>query len=186
MDQHDAELMRRWQSGDAGAFEELVRRWQGPMGRFLSRMASGPDQVADLCQEVFLRLYLKGPSYREAGVFSTWLYQIAVNVARDAVRRARRLPLPLEGVDPAAPSDGAETASDYQELVEVMQQALAHLPEPLRQVLVLRHYENMSFEEMARVLKTPASTLKSRFAIALVRLRGRLKQLGWSPEETTG
>jgi RNA polymerase sigma-70 factor (ECF subfamily) len=184
MDQQDADLMRRWQDGDAGAFEELVRRWQQPMGRVLSRLAGRPDRVADLCQEVFLRLYLKGPNYRETGCFSTWLYQIALNVARDAARRARREPLPLENHDPQAP--GGESSCEQQELASIMQQALAELAEPLRTVLVLRHYEGMSFEQMARMLNTPASTLKSRFGVALGRLRGRLEQLGWRPEETTG
>ena len=62
-------------------------------------------------------------------------------------------------------------------------EAIAHLPEPLREVLVLRHYEDMRFEAMARLLDVPASTLKSRFAVALSRLRVRLQQLGWNPEE---
>jgi RNA polymerase sigma-70 factor (ECF subfamily) len=185
MDRNNADMMRRWQDGDAGAFEELVRRWQGPVGRFLLRLGN-TDQVADLCQEVFLRLYLKGPCYQETGAFSTWLYRIALNVARDAARRTRRAPLPLANLDPPARSTASEALCEDHELAEAMQQALADLPEPLRQVLVLRHYENMSFEEMARMLKTPASTLKSRFAVALGRLRCRLKQLGWSPEETTG
>jgi RNA polymerase sigma-70 factor (ECF subfamily) len=185
MDQNDADMMRRWQDGDAGAFEELVRRWQGPISRFLSRLGN-TNQVADLCQEVFLRLYLKGPRYRETGAFSTWLYRIAMNVARDAARRTRRSPLPLMDLDLPARSSASDASCEYQELTKVMQHALADLPESLREVVVLRHYEDMSFEEMARLLKTPASTLKSRFAAALGRLRGRLKQLGWSPEETTG
>src|SRR5438128_6672400 len=133
MNQHDADMMRRWQAGDAAAFEEMVRRWQGPIGRFLSRLASKPDQVADLCQEVFLRLYVKGPCYREVGVFSTWLYRIAMNVARDAARRCRHIPLPLHGLDPPAPPASDTTSFENQELAEVMRQALAELPEPLRE-----------------------------------------------------
>src|SRR5205085_2781088 len=104
---------RRWQNGDATAFEELVRHWQGPVGRFLSRLGVPPDQVADLCQEVFLRVYQKGAGYREAGVFSTWLYQVALNATRDAARRARRLPLRLDSHDPpAATPNGAELCED--------------------------------------------------------------------------
>src|SRR5438132_9115047 len=135
MDQNDAELMRRWQEGDAGAFEELVRRWQGPIGRFLSRLGSRPDHVADLCQEVFLRLYLQGPRYQEAGVFSTWLYQIALNVARDAARRRRCVPLPIQAFDPPALAPAVEALYEHQELAQVMQRALADLPEQLRLVV---------------------------------------------------
>jgi RNA polymerase sigma-70 factor (ECF subfamily) len=186
MDQHDADMMRRWQEGDAGAFEELVRRWQQPVGRLVSRLAGNPDQAADLCQEVFVRLYMKAAGYRESGAFSSWLYQIALNVTRDAARRSRRAPLPLEEHDPPAAAASGEAACEYQELTRLVQEALADLPAPLREVLVLRHYQDMNFEQMARLLNTAASTLKSRFAVALTRLRGRLKQLGWSPEETTG
>jgi RNA polymerase sigma factor (sigma-70 family) len=186
MDQEDPDLMRRWQQGDAGAFEELVERWQARVGRFLSRLADTPDQAADLCQETFLRLYLKGPRYREAGRFSTWLYQIALNVARDAARRARRAPLPLQDHDPPGPDPGVPAVCEHQELAQAVQEALARLAAPLRTVLVLRHYEGMNFEEMGRLLKTPASTLKSRFAVALRLLRDCLKQRGWSPEETPG
>jgi RNA polymerase sigma-70 factor (ECF subfamily) len=74
---------------------------------------------------------------------------------------------------------------EQQELAEGVAQALAELPEPLRAVLVLRHYEQMKFEDMARLLHTPASTLKSRFAAALERLRRRLAPLDWHYKEKT-
>ncbi len=185
MQQADAERMRRWQQGDATAFEELVRHWQGPVGRFLYRLGVPCDQVADLCQDVFLRVYRKGADYREAGTFSTWLYQIALNAARDAARRARRLPMRLESHDPQTGASGGAELCEEREVSGLVQEALTKLPEPLREVVVLRHYEDMNFEEMARLLKTPASTLKSRFSAALGQLRTRLKHLGWSPEETT-
>ena len=89
MGQEDAELVRRWQDGEASAFEALVRRWQEPISRFVARLAGSNERAQDLCQEVFLRLYQAGPRYRERGAFSTWLYQIALNVVRDAARRRR-------------------------------------------------------------------------------------------------
>src|SRR5919201_2457367 len=91
----DAELMRRWQRGDAAAFAALVERWQQPVARFLLRLVGRPDRAADLCQEVFLRVLRAAPRYRERGQFTTWLFQIAVNVARDAGRRRRHAPDPL-------------------------------------------------------------------------------------------
>jgi RNA polymerase sigma-70 factor, ECF subfamily len=181
--QDDADLMRRWQDGDAGAFADLTRRWQQPMARFLSRLIGQPEQVADLCQDVFLRLYLNGPRYRENGTFSTWLYQIALNAARDAGRRAKRAPVPLGNHEPAASTPDGSAQCEQQELTAIVRRALADLSESLRQVLVLRHYEDMSFEQMGKVLDTPASTLKSRFAIALGILRGRLKELGWRSDD---
>src|SRR5262245_26437433 len=180
MGRQDVELMLRWQEGDAAAFEELVRRWQQPVARFLTRYAGRPERVADLCQEVFLRVYHAGPRYRPEGAFSTWLYRIALNVARDAARRRRHEPLPLCGPEPAAPADDP---CERRDTAAAVARAVAELPEPLRVVLVLRHYEELSFEEMARLLATPASTLKSRFAAALARLRDRLHPLGHDPEE---
>src|SRR5947207_71123 len=100
--QTDAELMRRWQRGDLAAFEALVRRWQQPLGRFLSRLIDQPELAHDLCQEVFLRVYQAGSGYRESGAFATWLYRIALNVARDARRRRRHLPEPLDQSDAVA------------------------------------------------------------------------------------
>jgi RNA polymerase sigma-70 factor (ECF subfamily) len=160
-----------------------VRRWQQPVARFLARLVGRPDLAEDLCQEVFLRVYLAGPRYRATGAFSTWLYRIALNLARDAGRRRRHQPQPLADSEPAGNAIAAEVFCVQRELTEVIAHAVAELPPPLREALVLRHYEGMSFEEMARLLEVPASTLKSRFAAALGRLRVRLQQLGWNHEE---
>jgi RNA polymerase sigma-70 factor (ECF subfamily) len=174
----DDELMRRWRRGDAAAFAAIVDRWQQPVARFLTRIVGRPDRVPDLCQEVFLRVLRAAPRYRESGKFSTWLFQIALNVARDAARRGRNEPGPLPEI--GAEDDGCE----QRELSHVVACAVAELPPQQREVLALRHDQGMSFEEMARVLNTPASTLKSRFAAALHRLRTRLHELGWSFEES--
>ncbi len=183
MGMHDAELMARWRQGDAGAFEVLVARWQGPMARLLGRFTGRPETVPDLCQEVFLRLYHAGPRYREAGAFSTWLYRIAVNVARDAARRGRRAPEPLAGHEPVERGPPAEVVCRRRELADHLRRAVAELPETLRLALVLRHDEGLNFEEIARLTGTPASTVKTRFAAALQRLRVELERLGYGPEE---
>jgi RNA polymerase sigma-70 factor (ECF subfamily) len=183
MGSDDPELIARWQRGDVAAFEALVRRWQQPVARFISRLVGRTEIVSDLCQEVFLRVYQAGPRYRESGAFSTWLYRIALNVVRDSGRRHRAKPVPLvdhEVMDRAAPAD---RVCQQRELGRLVARAVAELPEPLRLALVLRHYEEMSFEEMARLLGTPPSTLKSRFATALNRMRDRLQELGLGPEE---
>src|SRR5206468_10224374 len=86
--------------GDAAAFAALVERWQQPVARFLARLV-GPDRTADLCQEVFLRVLRAAPRYRERGQFSTWLFRIALNVARDAGRRLRHAPSALPDVEAA-------------------------------------------------------------------------------------
>lgn len=175
-------VTENWQQGDAAAFEEIVRRWEAPISRFLARLCDA-GLVADLCQEVFLRVYQARGRYRENGTFSTWIYRIALNVARDAARRQRHTPEPLWDHEPPAVEEMVSAECERRETAHVVASALGELPSPLREVLVLRHYEDMSFEQMARLLGTPASTLKSRFAVALDRLRKRLEQLGLSNGE---
>jgi RNA polymerase sigma-70 factor (ECF subfamily) len=176
----DADLIRAWQRGDPAAFERLVRAWEGRVGRFLARLTGCPEAAGDLSQEVFLRVYLARDRYADDGRFGTWVYRIALNLARDAARR-RPPPAPLADHDPPAPAAG--DAAERREAAGLVAAALADLPGPLREVVVLRQYEDLSFEEMARLIGTPASTLKSRFAVALRRLHEALTARGLQPEE---
>jgi RNA polymerase sigma-70 factor (ECF subfamily) len=166
-----------WRNGDAAAFETLVRRWQQPLARFLFHLVGRHDLLPDLCQEVFLRVYEHRTRYRETGAFAPWLYRIALNVGRDALRRRRKEPRRLgdeerAGAEPSPDANCERTESD-----RIIARTVAELPEPLRLVLVLRHYDEMSFEDIARLLGAPASTIKSRFSAALRRLRERLRPL---------
>jgi len=184
------DVERLWPSGDPAAFAALVRRWQQPVARFLAAMVGRDDLVPDLCQEVFLRVFLARSRYRETGAFSSWLYRIAMNVARDACRRKRwqRQSLPDLELHALAPSNREAIADrlsqpEHQELAQAIALGLAELPASLRQVLVLRHYEGIPFKEIALMLGVPASTLRSRFEVGMSRLRTFLKQRGWALEE---
>ena len=185
MGTRDADEMERWRLGDGTAFEALIGRWQRPVARFLFRYTGRAELVPDLCQEVFLRVYQAGPRYRETGTFPGWLFRIALNVARDSGRRRRHDPAPLDGAEPVDPAATAEALCRRRELGSVMAHVTAELPESMRVVLALRHDEELSFEEIARLTGAPASTVKSRFAAALSRLRVRLEQMGYGPEEVT-
>jgi RNA polymerase sigma-70 factor (ECF subfamily) len=185
MDRSDAELMRAWQRGEVAAFAALVTRWQQPLARFLGRYVGRADAVPDLCQDVFLRAYQAGSRYRETGAFSAWLYRIALNVVRDAGRRRRREPMQILNCELRASAPSSEAVYERHELANSVTEAIAELPDELRLVLVLRHYEAMNFEEIARLTGTPASTLKSRFAVALNRLRIRLREFGNSEKDLT-
>jgi RNA polymerase sigma-70 factor (ECF subfamily) len=184
MGDRDADLVQRWRRGDVAAFEDLVRRWQQPVARVVARLVGRSGGVQDLCQEVFLRVFLARDRYREAGTFGAWVYRIAVNAVRDAARRQRHRPEPLADREPAAQQPGPAFVCEQREMADLLARAVAELPPPLREVLVLRHYEGLGFEEIGRVLDTPATTLKSRFAVALDRLRDRLRALDSQPEET--
>ena len=163
------------------AFEEIVRSWERPIGRFLTRLTGNADEASDLTQELFLRVYLNGARYREGGTFRTWLYRIALNLARDAARRKTRkstLPLPERFDQP-----DVDIAHDLWERAGIVAAALTELTVNQREVVVLKHYESLSFEAMSRLLDTPATTLKSRFAVAMAKLEQALIARGLKPEE---
>jgi RNA polymerase sigma-70 factor (ECF subfamily) len=181
--EHEDELIDRWRRGDARAFEALIERWQAGVARFLAYYASETGAVEDLCQEVFLRVHLGRGRYRPEGAFSTWLYRIALNVARDAVRRRERRQRMEARQTSGSNGEAADVGCERREARELVSAALGMLPEKLRVVVLLRHYEKMSFAEMSRVLHIPANTLKSRFAAALNQLRINLQQLGWTAED---
>jgi RNA polymerase sigma-70 factor (ECF subfamily) len=179
MGQRETELIRRWREGESSAFEELVRLWQQPIARFLSRYVGRSDLVQDLCQEVFLRVFQAQSSYRENGHFAGWIYRIALNAARDAQRRPRWNSTPLSN----EPTAEDRPSCEEKELADALARAIAELPDALRTVLVLRHYQGLNFEEIARITETPASTLKSRCTAALTELRKRLIELGFHEED---
>jgi RNA polymerase sigma-70 factor, ECF subfamily len=168
----DGDRMRRWAHGDRAAFAEIVRAWEGPVGRFAYRLTLDVHSAADITQEVFLRLFRAGPTYQDAARFKAWLYRVALNLCRDAARsKARKPAVPLTAeMDPP----GQGHAHEDRETGEVVAAAVAALPAHLREVVVLRHYEDMSFEAMGRLLGVAATTLKSRFAVAMKELEAVL------------
>jgi RNA polymerase sigma-70 factor (ECF subfamily) len=174
----DHELMRLTAEGDGEAFAVLVRRWERRVARVLAPLTQSAEDTEDLRQEVFIRVLTASERYRPCGEFSTWLFRIVLNLARDHARRTKRRPQSMCGDQPdeheaPPPGDAAR-----RELAEAIAASLDALPEELREIVVFKHYAQMSFAEMAEVLGAPASTLKSRMAVALRRLRAELARRG--------
>jgi RNA polymerase sigma-70 factor (ECF subfamily) len=174
----DHELMRLTAEGDSEAFSALLRRWDSRVVRVLATLVNSRADVDDLRQEVFIRVLRASDRYRDCGEFSTWLFRIVLNLARDHARRTRRRPQPLpeelrdEGIAPPA------AGVSQRELADSVAASLAALPQELREVLVLKHYAELTFAEMAETLAAPASTLKSRLALAHRRLGAELARRG--------
>jgi RNA polymerase sigma-70 factor, ECF subfamily len=174
----DHDLMRRSSAGDTGAFEQLVRRWEGPLARVLARLHTNGSDVEDLCQETFLKVLRAQGRYRPRSAFSTWLFSIALNVARDAARRRGREEQRVVKVSQRASIAGPPENAARRELVEHVSAALAQLAPPLREVLVLKHFGELTFAQLAELLRLPESTVKSRAHKALERLRREFKKRG--------
>jgi RNA polymerase sigma-70 factor (ECF subfamily) len=168
---------------DAQAFAELVGRWQEPIRRLCTRMVGDTHRAEDLTQETFARLFAHRQVFRADARFSTYLWRIAVNRCcnelrhRQARRQMHHAPIDGEsaGVD-ALPSEQPlpDQQVAAQETAEVVRAALTQLPERYRTLLVLRHYENLKFREIAEVLDLPEGTVKTRMTEALNEMARRL------------
>lgn len=165
---------------DEAAFARLIRRWERPIQRVCIRMLGDPRRGEDLAQEAFLRVFAKRKEFRPDRKFSTWIWRIALNLCYDELRRRARRnetsleeaygeTLVLEGV--SGPEASPDEALAKQEQSERVQDALMRLPEIYRVVLVMRHYEDLKFREIAEVLQVPEGTIKSRMAEGLSKMR---------------
>ncbi len=159
----DEELVGLVADGDERALGELLGRYQRPLAAFLTRQTGGRD-VEDLYQETWIRVLRHARRFDRSKRFSTWLFQIAVNLCRDWHRRPP--PEPQESPrDAGGPEElgRAEAALDAAAL-------LSRLPEPQREAVVLRYYHDLGEDEMALILGCPKGTVKSRLHHALARL----------------
>ena len=172
----DAELVRRARAGDAGAFGELVSRYQTRILRLVRGMVPEHD-AEDVAQDAFLKAFRKLDEFDERARFYTWLYRIASNAAldwrkRERYRRHADLPSTPEGED-AVPDAGPSprTAAQRGELAAAIDRAVERLPDHYREIVVLREVEGLSYEEIAEVLRISKGTVESRLFRARERLR---------------
>lgn len=179
----DEDLMDRVARDDEKAFTELVRRFQGRVINLVSRVLNDRECADDLAQEVFVRVYVHRRNYRHGSRFSTWLFTIAANLAKNEIRRRVRkrnwysldaLQEMLKDSAPqlADPSEGRESSLEREQLQAAVGRAIATVPEKYRLALVLRDIEGLPYEEIAQVLGIPGGTVRSR----INRARGMLKR----------
>jgi len=184
----DEQAMWRVQTqDDETAFAQLVRRWEGPIQRLCLRMTGDVHRGEDLAQEAFTRVFAKRKEYQPNGKFSTWLWRIALNLCYDELRRRqRREETSLDGMCGeamaaleafVAPEPAPDKSLVEQERSELVRKALMQLTETYRTVLVMRHYEDLKFREIADVLDVPEGTVKSRMAEALTQMSRLLKPM---------
>jgi RNA polymerase sigma-70 factor (ECF subfamily) len=180
----DEQLLVLARSGDHESFTALVGRWETPLYGLAFRFLGQSDEARDVCQETFLRVYRQADRFRDDAKFSTWLYQIALNLCRDIARRRRRwnrvvVPFPRRGnghgeveVEFAGPASAAADRGvmedDDRRRVRA---ALASLPAEQREVIVMKEFQGLKFREIAEILGCPESTVKSRMYYGLAAMR---------------
>lgn len=175
--------MRLVAGGDTAAFETLIERHQALVAGTVARMLGSNSDVEDITQQVFIRIWKSAGRYVARAKFTTWLLKITRNLVFNEMRRAKRHPhLPVQ-IDPETeevPLKDEGTATPdatllQAELQRAIETAIAELPETQRMALVLRRYEELSYEEIADVLELSVPAIKSLLFRARTELRERLR-----------
>jgi RNA polymerase sigma-70 factor (ECF subfamily) len=176
----DRDLVATAVSGIEGSFEELVRRYQRPISAYVYRMVGNYESALDLTQEIFIKVYSSLQRYRSEFKFSTWIYKIAHNAAIDHLRRTAtreqslvmgpendQFDLPVESKRPSP-----EQESERKERRGEIESVIRALPSNYRELIILRHSQDLSYEEIVEVTGLPLGTVKNR----LFRAREMMRQ----------
>lgn len=171
----DYRLMKAIQKGNMVSFNEMVDRYKDRLMNVVGRMLSSREEAEDVVQETFVRVYLHRQSFNFKHCFSTWIYTICLNLARNELRRRKKFKFyditEMEGnekefaVDPKIPTG----------LTEQLRRSVKELPEKYRVAFLLRDVQEMPYEEVAKVLDVPLGTVKSRVNRARLMLRDKLQ-----------
>lgn len=182
----DEQIVERALTGDAEAFSEIVRRWERRIFALAYGMLGREEDARDACQETFLAAWRNLRGFRGEAKVSSWLHRIAVN---QCITRQRRAKVRGEtALEDEAETDGASFsvpahespahAAESHQTTETIRRAVNALPTELRQVIVMKEFEELTFQQIAEALDLPLSTVKSRLYTALRQLRMRLERHG--------
>ena len=180
----DEDLMGEIVEGSEAAFALLVKRYQGKVTNLVHRFIYDRDRAAEIAQEVFLRVFLHRKRYRRSGKFSTWIYTIAVNLAKNELRRKARLKgvMSLDTLLEATGDSGGFLAdkrpgpvhkAHQHQIEEIVMAAIQKLQPKYREVILLRDVQQLTYEEIEQVLSIPGGTVRSR----INRARNALKEM---------
>lgn len=183
----DVLCMERLKDGDDLALNEIMSRWQQRLANYLFRMLGNETDAIDLAQETFVRIYETRLRYVPSAAFSTWLFHIATNLARDHLRwRTRHPTVPLEPANAEDDSNGEETlpsdvAMPSEQLMQKeqalqVQQAIRSLHPDFQTVLLLFEYEDLSYQEIGAILKCSPKAVESRLYRARQSLKDALQK----------
>lgn len=166
----DLQLIEEVRNGQRSSFSELVKRHQRGLLRLSMRFMKDMDVAQDVVQEAFIKAFEKLDLFEGRASFKSWLYQIAVNTARNKLRENRHDFTNIEDVNLSIGAR-AETDLVHAAVSEIIQTEVDRLPFKQKTALVLRVYEDMSFAEIAEVMECPYDTAKANYRHALMKLR---------------
>lgn len=172
----DATVVRQVRSGNAAIFEVLVLRYQRPVYNAVRRLVGDPEEARDVAQDVFVRAFERLGTFDDRYRFFSWIYRIAIHEGLNHLKKSGRAQ-PLGEAPPAA-APGPEREFRAGERQRMVQKAISELSAEHRAVLVMRHYLDCSYRDIAEAVGVPESTVKSRLFEARRALRARLVSLG--------
>jgi RNA polymerase sigma-70 factor (ECF subfamily) len=184
----DAALVARVQQGDKKAFDLLVLKYQRKIIRLLSRMIRDQNEIEDVAQEAFIKAYKALPQFRGDSAFYTWLYRIAINTARNWLSQNSRRPSSpnmnvsendetFNEIDNLTDTHTPEAEMVSREIAASVNQTIESLPEELRQAIVLREIDGMSYEDIALAMNCPIGTVRSRIFRAREAIATKLRPI---------
>ena len=185
----DEILIKKFQEGDVGAYNQIVFRFKDRLLNFIYRFVNDLDLAEDLVQDTLLKLYTHKDSYQEIAKFSTWLYTIAANLARTELRKKKRRKTfsvtelsrdDREFIIASSDVDPSEDLSS-QNFEKSVQMALAELPDDFKTIIILRDIQELSYDEISKIVEVPLGTVKSRINRGRVKLQQLLKKKGERP-----
>lgn len=174
----DLACVTRVLDGDAGAFEAIVRRWQGPLVNMAWRYCRDRGRAEELAQEAFLRAWRGLATWRREGSFSTWLFALAANLFRSELRRFPVNTLPIEEMAEPAHAASQQDELERRSFKDRVRRAVLALPLRYREPLVLFYFHEMDVAAAAQTMKMAEGTFKVRLSRGRELLRRRFPQLG--------
>ena len=173
----DEILIKRFQNGDRQSYNELVFRYKDKILNFLYRFMHDIDLAQDLAQETFLKVYIKKDSYREISKFSTWLYTIASNLAKTELRKIKRrktysiseISISEREHNYFIDEDNNDKLDDNE--AKILHKSIFELEQDFRTIIILREIQELSYENISKILKLPLGTVKSRINRGKLKLR---------------
>ena len=180
----DEELIARFQDGDEQAYVELVNRYRNRLMTFVYRFVNDMEKAEDIVQDTMMKLFTHRHFYRNIAKFSTWIYTIAGNLAKTELRRKKRhkvTNLSQMGFEeqeyqlPSVEPETGETAQGHFAEKQI-QKAIQELPLHFRTVVILRDIQELSYEEISKIVDVPLGTVKSRINRARLQLQQELKE----------
>lgn len=186
-DDSDRKLVEQVQRGDRAAFNVLVLKYQHKVLKLVNRYVRNEAEAEDIAQEAFIKAYRALPSFRGDSAFYTWLYRIAINTAKNSLVSGRRrlVDYDLDMQDPEdyrgqtllKEGDTPEAMLLTDEIRQTVQEAMEQLPDDLREAIMLRELEGLSYEEIAAAMDCPVGTVRSRIFRAREAIDKRLRPL---------